>query len=38
MYTVASPGPNLRGGGQLPYPNKCNSTLTRTGRGTNPKP
>ena len=30
MYTVASPGPdpNPRGGGQLPNPNKCNSTLT----------
>ena len=34
MYTVASPGPdpdhdpNPRGGGQLPYPNKCNSTPT----------
>ena len=32
MYTVAHPGrdpdPNRRGGGQLPNPNKCNSTLT----------
>ena len=32
MYTVASPSPgadpNRRGGGQLPHPNKCNSTLT----------
>ena len=28
MYTVASPDPNLRGGGQLPNPNECNSTLT----------
>ena len=34
MYTVASPGPdpdpdpNPRGGGQLPYPKKCNSTPT----------
>ena len=30
MYTVASPDPdaNPRGGGQLPDPNECNSTLT----------
>ena len=28
MYTVASPGPDPRGGGQLPNPNKCHSTLT----------
>ena len=32
MYTVVRPGhdpdPNPRGGGQLPNPNKCNSTLT----------
>ena len=34
MYTVASPGsdpghdPYPRDGGQLPDPNKCNSTLT----------
>ena len=34
MYTVASPDPdpdpdpNRRGGGQLPNPNECNSTLT----------
>ena len=29
-YTAASPGlnPNPGGGGQLPNPNKCNSTLT----------
>ena len=29
MYTVASPDPdpNPRGGGQLPNPNECNSTL-----------
>ena len=35
MYTVASPGPdpNPRGGGQLPYPNKCNSTLMNGTRG-----
>ena len=28
MYTVAIPGPNLGGGGQVPNPNECNSTLT----------
>ena len=28
MYTVASPDPNPRGGGQPPNPNECNSTLT----------
>ena len=28
MYTVASPDHNPRGGGQLPNPNECNSTLT----------
>ena len=30
MYTVASPDPdpNPRGGGQLPDPNECYSTLT----------
>ena len=30
MYTVASPDPdpNPRGGGQLPNPNECDSTLT----------
>ena len=28
MYTVASPDPNPRGRGQVPSPNKCNSTLT----------
>ena len=28
MYTVDSPDPNPRGGGQLPNPNECNSTLT----------
>ena len=33
MYTVASPGPNSRGGGQLPNPNECNSTLTSAARG-----
>ena len=27
MYIVASLDPNHRGGGQLPNPNKCNSTL-----------
>ena len=29
MYIVASPDPNPRGGGQLPNPNECNSTLKR---------
>ena len=33
MYTVASPGPNPRGRGQLPNPNECNSTLTSGSRG-----
>ena len=28
MYTVASPDPYPKGGGQLPNPNECNSTLT----------
>ena len=27
MHTVASSDPNPRGGGQLPNPNECNSTL-----------
>ena len=38
MYTVASPDPNPRGGGQLPNPNECNSTLTSVTRGTYPYP
>ena len=33
MYTVASPDPSPRDGGQLPNPNKCNSTLTSGTRG-----
>ena len=34
MYTVAIPDPiNPRGGGQLPNPNKCNSTLKSGNRG-----
>ena len=33
MYTVASPVPNPTGGGQLPNPNECNSTLTSATRG-----
>ena len=33
MYTVASPDPNPRGGGQLPNPNERNSTLTSATRG-----
>ena len=32
MYTVASPDPNTRGGGQLPNPNECDSTLTSARR------
>ena len=32
MYTVASPDPNPRGGGQLPNPNECSSTLTSATR------
>ena len=33
MYTVASPDPSPRDGGQLPNPNKCNSILTSGTRG-----
>ena len=33
MYTVASPDPNPRRGGQLPNPNECNSTLTSGTKG-----
>ena len=34
MYTVFSPDPIYnRGGGQLPNPDKCNSTLTSGTRG-----
>ena len=34
MCTVASPDPiNPRGGGELPDPNKCNSTPTSATRG-----
>ena len=36
MYTVASPDPNPRGGGQLPNPNECNSMLTSGRRGIYP--
>ena len=32
MYTVASPDPDSREGGQLPDPNECNSTLTSATR------
>ena len=32
MNIAASPDPNPRGGGQLPNPNECNSTLTRVTR------
>ena len=33
MYTVASPHPNPRGGGQLPNPHEWDSTLTNATRG-----
>ena len=34
MHTVTGPNPiNPRGGGQLPNPNKCNSTVTSGTRG-----
>ena len=33
MYNVASPDSYPRGGGQLPNPNKCNSTLMSATRG-----
>ena len=32
----ADPDPNPRGGGQLPNPNECNSTLTSGTRGIYP--
>ena len=42
MYTVASPDPdpdpNRRGGGQLPNPNECNSTLTSGTKNIYPYP
>ena len=38
MYTVASPDPSPRDGGQLPNPNKCNSTLTSGTSGEIPNP
>ena len=38
MYTVASPDPNSRGGGQLSNLNECNSTLTSGTRGYLPLP
>ena len=38
MYTVTSPDPGPRGGGELPNPNKCNSTLTSGSRGETPDP
>ena len=44
MYTVASPDPdpdpdpNRRGGGQLPKPNECNSTLTSGTKNIYPYP
>ena len=38
MCTVAVPDHNPRGGGQLPYPNEFNSTLTSATRGIYPFP
>ena len=38
LYTVASPDPNPRGGGQLSNPNKCNSALTSGTWGIYPYP
>ena len=38
MCTVAGPDHNLRGGGQLPYPNECNSMLMSATRGIYPFP
>ena len=40
MYTVASPypDPNRTGGGQLPNPNECNSTLTSGTKNIYPYP
>ena len=38
MYTVASPDPSPRDGGQLPNPNKCNFTLMSGTRGEIPNP
>ena len=35
MYTAASPDPNPRGGGQLPNPTECYSTLTSETRDIN---
>ena len=32
MYIVASPDPNPGGGGRLPNPNECNSTLASATR------
>ena len=38
MYTVASPDPNPRGGGQLSNPNECDSTLTSGSNNIYPYP
>ena len=38
MCAVAGPDHNPRGGGQLPNPNECNSTLTSATRGIYPYP
>ena len=38
MCTVAGPDHNPTGGGQLPYPNECNSMLMSATRGIYPFP
>ena len=38
MCTVAGPDNNPTGGGQLPYPNECNSMLMSATRGIYPFP
>ena len=38
MCTVAGPDHNPKGGGQLPYPNECNSMLMSATRGIYPFP
>ena len=38
MCAVAGPDHNPRGGGQLPNPNECNSTLTSATRDIYPYP
>ena len=38
MCTVAGPDHNPTGGGQLPYPNECNSMLMSATKGIYPFP